>query len=458
MSIKKQLMGIAAVLLVGALANSGILLYRLQQISSDGRVINYAGIVRGASQRLVKSELAGNPSDNLVTKIDKIIDGLRQGSDELALPKTDDLEFNSAMGDVDRSWRDLKQSLMDVRVDESQENAAFERSEEMFAKADVAVAAAQRVAEGKVKSTSYLQFVILLISLAIVAAIAFVTRRMTFTLHETVHALANTSGQMSKTVDMHQRIASDQATAMTETTITMEQLGASSRLSATQAETGADETSQSLALASDGATAVKQTVNAMADLKTKVTGMAQEIAALSNRLDQIGEISSFVGDIANQTNLLAMNAAVEAAHAGQHGKGFAVVATEIRKLADQSSKSVSRIHDLVADIRQATNATVMAADEGTKVVDQAMMLAEKTTKVFNNMEASVGRAADSVEQISLNNKEQAAGINQVVEAIDSLNKGAQQAADGLKDTGDGLQTLNEAVSHLQLMVGIDNAN
>ncbi len=458
MSIKKQLMGIAAVLLVGALANSGIVLYQLQEISSDSRVINHAGIVRGASQRLVKSELAGKPSDNLIANIENIINGLLDGSDELVLPKTDDPEFNSAMGDVAGSWLELKQSLIDVREDDSLADVAFDKSEDMFAKADVAVAAAQRFAESKVKSTIYLQVLILLISLAIVGAIAFVTRKMTFTLHETLRSLATTSGKMSETVDMHQRIASDQATAMTETTITMEQLGASSRLSATQAETGADETSQSLALANDGAIAVKQTVNAMADLKLKVTGMAQEILALSDRLDQIGEISSFVGDIANQTNLLAMNAAVEAAHAGQHGKGFAVVATEIRKLADQSSKSVSRIHDLVADIRQATNATVMATDEGTKVVDQVMTLAQQTTEVFNNMEASVGRAADSVEQISLNNKEQAAGINQVVEAIDSLNKGAQQAADGLKDTGDGLQTLNEAVSHLQAMVGIDNAN
>ncbi len=458
MSIKRQLMSIAAVLLVAALANTGIVLYRLEVMDSDARVINHAGIVRGASQRLVKRELAGEASDELITTIDKIIAGLQVGSEELDLPAARDQGFSAMMEAVDQSWTSLKQLLIQFRSDNSLKNEIHEASEAFFETTDGSVFAAQSAAQRRVRVTVYTQLGLLLFNLLVVAAVAFVTRRMTLTLNQTVASLAATSAQIAATVDMHERIASDQAAAMNETTTTMEQLGQSSRVSAKQAHTGADETTESLNLAVGGAEAVKQTLNSMADLKTKVAGLAQEIVALSDRVDQISEISAFVGDIANQTNLLAMNAAVEAAHAGQHGKGFAVVATEIRKLADQSSKSVLRIHDLVGDIRQATNSSVMATEEGSKVVEQVMSLAQQTTDVFMNVEASVSRAAENVEQISLNNKEQAAGITQVVESIESLNRGARESADGLKQTSESLMALNDAVSHLRSMVGIDNAN
>ena len=156
--------------------------------------------------------------------------------------------------------------------------------------------------------------------------------------------------------------------------------------------------------------------------------------------------------------MLAMNAAVEAAHAGEYGKGFAVVAMEIRKLADQSSKSVSRIDALVTNAQQATNASVMATDVGTKVVEQAVALAGKTGDVFHELGSSARRAAESVQQISLNNREQASAIHQVVKAVESLNAGAQESALGLKQTGEGLQTLNQAMSNLQGLLGITNTN
>ena len=292
----------------------------------------------------------------------------------------------------------------------------------------------------------------------IVLLTGVILRKMTSTLDETITTVAGTSSQIAATVETHEHIALQQSTAMEETTTTMEQLGESSQLSAQQAETGAKETTQSLVLAEDGARTVQQTIDAMTELKENVSNLTQEILSLSDRIDQIGEISTFVGELSNQTNLLAMNAAVEAAHAGQQGKGFAVVATEIRKLADQSAKSVSRISDLVTDIQQATNSSVLATEEGTKVVDQAMVLTEQTAEVFNNLATSVSRAAESVQQISLNNKEQASGINQVVEAIESLNIGARESVDGLQQTSDGLQTLNQAVLNLQTVVGTTNAH
>ncbi len=312
-------------------------------------------------------------------------------------------------------------------------------------------------AKSQLYATSLMQWLAVTSGFVLIVLLTgLVLRKMTISLKRTIHTLSTTSEQMAVTVDTHERVAADQAAAMHQTTVTMEQLGASSQMLSDQAEVGASETSHSLDLTERGANSVQQSLDAMSELKQKVTGLAEEIMSLSDSIDKIGEISAFVGDLSKQTNMLAMNAAVEAAHAGEHGKGFAVVATEIRKLADQSGQSVSRINDLVAKIHEATNASVMATDVGTKVVDEAMALAGQTGDVFNELGSSARRAAESVQQISLNNKQQAQAIHQVVESVESLNAGTQEAADGLKYTSEGLQTLNRAMSNLQALIGIKN--
>ena len=458
MNIKRQLMTIAAVLLANALISVGLLFYQLRKMEKDSHVVNYAGIVRGATQRLVKLELAGEPSSHVIKVIDKDIYGLLHGDATLGLPPATDAEFRRALEDVQRGWLELKSMLSDAREDPKLQPQLLENSEDFFTLTDKFVTIADGVAEDKVRTAERMLFGLGALNLAIVAAIGYITRNMTLKLNRTINSLAVTSTQMASSAEVQQRVASEQAVATNQTTTTIEQLGASSKMSADQSEATARETSGSLQLAQQGSDAVQKTLQTMSDLKQNVSALAQEILSLSERIDQIGEISTFVGDLANQTNMLALNAAVEAAHAGEQGKGFAVVATEIRKLADQSTKSVSRINDLVGDIQQATNAAVMATEQGTKVVDEGMQFTTQTATVFNNLGDSINRASESVQQISLNIKEQSAGISQVVEAIESLNAGARESANDLKQTSQGLQTLNSAVLDLQEVVGTMNSH
>jgi len=169
----------------------------------------------------------------------------------------------------------------------------------------------------------------------------------------------------------------------------------------------------------------------MASLKTKVEAIAEQILHLSEQTGQIGNITNLVSDLANQTNMLALNAAVEAARAGDHGRGFAVVAGEIRKLADQSKKSAERINALVGEIQKATNATVMATEEGTKTVEEGIRQAQATAEAFNNLAGAISGAFESVQQISLNVRQQATAIGQVAQAMEALNAGAKETAAGI---------------------------
>ena len=272
------------------------------------------------------------------------------------------------------------------------------------------------------------------------------------TIDRAISSIATSSAQIAATVEEQERMASQQSASVHQTTTTMDELGASSRATSQQIETAAFQAMQALTLTGDGTKAVGQTLEAMATLKTKVQDMQRQIMQLSEQTDRIGNISIVVSDLANQTNMLALNAAVEAVRAGEHGKGFGVVASEIRKLADRSKKSASKINLLVADIQRAINSTVMVTDEGTKTVDSGVNIAEETAAAFAGVADAINNVVLNSQQISLNAKQQAMAIEQVVEVMNSLNQAAAQTACGITQTKIGTQRLNEAALDLKSVV------
>lgn len=276
--------------------------------------------------------------------------------------------------------------------------------------------------------------------------------RTTKLIQEIASSIASSSTEIAATVEQQERTVSQQASSVNQTTTTMDELGASSRQSAEQAQTSASGASQALNLAEDGTKAVQQTLKGMTILKDQVNEIALAIIRLSEQTGQIGSVSSLVGDLANQTNMLALNAAVEAARAGEHGKGFGVVATEIRKLADQSKKSSEKINTLVGDIQSAINKTVMVTDEGTKKVDQGLELAQKTAETFTGVADSVNNVFLNSQQISLSAKQQAIAVQQVVTAMNSINLGAKESATGITQVKSSAQHLKEAAQKLKAVV------
>ncbi len=267
-----------------------------------------------------------------------------------------------------------------------------------------------------------------------------------------ISSIATSSTEIAATVEEQERMASQQAASVNQTTTTMDELGASSRATAQQVETATIQAMQALTLAGGGTKAVEQTLEAMTTLKIKVQDMQGQIMQLSEQTDRIGNISTLVSDLANQTNMLALNAAVEAVRAGEHGKGFGVVASEIRKLADRSKKSGTQINLLVADIQRAINSTVMVTDEGTKTVESGLNIAKETAAAFTGVANAINNVVLSSQQISLNAKQQAIAIEQVVEAMNSLNQAAAQTACGISQTKIGTQKLNEAALELKAVV------
>lgn len=317
----------------------------------------------------------------------------------------------------------------------------------------------------------------LLISLSIIIAFV-ISSGITNIINSAIGTIASSSTQIAATVEEQERNSSQQASSVHETTATMDELGASSRHAAEQAELSAENARQLLKLAESstvgahkvlsqaqtGTQFVGQTMEEIIVLKDKVEAIAQHINHLNQQANQINSITDLVSNVANQTNMLALNAAVEAVRAGEHGKGFGIVATEIRKLADQSKQSAEKINLIIEQIKTGINLTVNVTAEGVNKAEESIKLSRQTSENFitvaqaindiilNNQQVSltgINKVVESCQQISLTAKQQAIAIQQVVEAMNSINQGAAETATGISQTKIGTQKLNEAAIYLK---------
>ncbi|HEX2620155.1 MAG TPA: methyl-accepting chemotaxis protein, partial [Phototrophicaceae bacterium] len=198
-----------------------------------------------------------------------------------------------------------------------------------------------------------------------------------------------------------QQIASttEQDTAVTQTVATVEELRATVQQTAERAQAVSDSALQSVEVSRRGEEAVADTVGGMQFIRQRVENIAETILSLSERTQQIGEIINTVNAIADQSKLLALNASIEAARAGDEGRGFAVVAAEVRQLAEQSRQATARIGEILNEIQQATNTAVMVTEEGSKGAERGVDLVNRAGEAIRDLAATLEEATQAAVQI-----------------------------------------------------------
>jgi len=261
--------------------------------------------------------------------------------------------------------------------------------------------------------------------------------------------IGDITNQITLAIEEQEKLLSQQAASVNETTTTMDELGASSLQSAEQAIASSTNAEQAIEVSKKGRTAVDRTIEGIETLRRTVADIAEKIMQLSKQASQISTVSDLVAGIASTTNILALNAAVEANRAGEQGRGFSVVATEIRKLADQSKKSADQISLLIKDIETAISSTVMVTDQGMKTAQECISLGEATANAFQEINEMIELISMNVQQIVLGSKQQAVGVKQCVDAMTSINAEAQESSANISQIRSSIEQLSATIEAIK---------
>lgn len=241
---------------------------------------------------------------------------------------------------------------------------------------------------------------------------------------EATNVLATSSQQSA--------MANEQASAIHETGATVAEIAQTSKQATSFADTVISGTSRSDSLSAEGQKVVDESVAAMEKLSEQVKAIALAITDLNEQTLQIGDIITTVKDVAEQSNLLALNASIEAAKAGDQGRGFAVVAMEMRTLAEQSKMAANQVRALLGEVQKGTRAAVSATEEGSRRALNAMELAQSAGAAIKGLSDLIRDSSGAARQIAGNTRQQTIGVEQIAAAMNELTIAMQDNVEGTK--------------------------
>ncbi len=240
-----------------------------------------------------------------------------------------------------------------------------------------------------------------------------------------------------------------QASAINEISASLEEIDKSSKQTMAKAQTLREVAKNTYDQGKLGTESVEQSIQGIKASEEKMKLIAQTILDLSNHTQQIGDITSVVNTLAQQSKMLALNASIEASKAGEAGKGFAAVATEVRNLAEQSEQSTVQVQKILEDIRRTTEKAVTVTEEGAKTLDSGIKLIEKAGHVIQALSKMINEASISSQHIEVAIRQEAVGIEQIVESMNEINRTTSTFSSGIKEMMTFIHNLDEIAKHLK---------
>jgi methyl-accepting chemotaxis protein len=277
-------------------------------------------------------------------------------------------------------------------------------------------------------------------------------RQVTSEIAEGVNVLASSASEILASTTQVAAGASETATSVSETTTTVEEVKQTAQVASQKAKYVSESAQKASQVSQSGRKSVDETIEGMSRIREQMESIAESIVRLSEQSQAIGEIIATVNDLAEQSNLLAVNASIEAAKAGDQGKGFAVVAGEVKSLAEQSKQATAQVRTILSDIQKATSAAVMATEQGSKAVEAGVKQSTEAGESIRMLANSVSESAQAATQIAASSQQQLVGMDQVASAMENIKQASAQNVASTRQAETAAQSLHELGQRLKGLV------
>lgn len=278
-------------------------------------------------------------------------------------------------------------------------------------------------------------------------------RRIMSEITEGLSVLSSSTSEISTSTTQFAAGASETATAISETTTTVEEVRQTAQVASQKARTVSDSAHKVMQYSEAGRKATEETVEGINRIRHQMQTVAESMVRLSEQSHAIGLIVATVEDLATQTNLLAVNASIEAAKAGEHGKGFGVVAQEVKSLAEQSRQATTQVRTILTDIQKATSTAVLATEQGNKAVEAGFLQSAQAGESIQVLSGGVAEAANAAAQIAASSQQQLIGVDQVASAMESIKQASIQNVEGARQLEAAARDLKALGEKLRQLVG-----
>ncbi|MCU0722867.1 MAG: methyl-accepting chemotaxis protein [Planctomycetes bacterium] len=245
--------------------------------------------------------------------------------------------------------------------------------------------------------------------------------------------------------------ANQQATAVQEASTTSKEIAVTAKEITSTALSVLEMAEKASQACGKGMETVERAIEGMKDLQRQVQSVAMRMVELGENSQKIGDVLAIIEEISDRTNLLSLNAAIEAASAGEAGKRFGVVASEIRSLAERTGEQTKDIKSIIEKIQTSTNNTIMVTEQGMKAVQTSFDLVNQVGEAFNHIEGQVNETMRAAKEITFSTQQQTSACEQMAVTIAEVSQVAEHFVKGTEDTSNALAELNNLSERLSAL-------